>query len=250
MSIKIGHASIDENKKISGGKVGDQTGKEICIREWYNKPWNVYLVCTDKIIAGKAARYMELICNNPAYGYNQAQRTSGYDSILTKGIPEGRGSFDCSSLVSTCYKLAGLNIYVHNTTSTLRKALLATGKFKAYTDKAHIRSDAYATPGAIYLSEGHHVVMALEHGSKTNPYPVPERNINRGCDGEDVKWVQWDLLAHGVRFILVDGKKEELTIDGRCGKITEAAIKAYQKIKKLKVDGDCGPVTRESLMEA
>ena len=30
--IKIGHASIDENGKITGGKAGDQTGKEVCIR--------------------------------------------------------------------------------------------------------------------------------------------------------------------------------------------------------------------------
>ena len=35
MSVKIGHASIDENNKASGGKSGDQTGKEICIRNWY-----------------------------------------------------------------------------------------------------------------------------------------------------------------------------------------------------------------------
>ena len=37
MAVKIGHASIDERGKISGGKAGDQTGKEVCIRDWYNK---------------------------------------------------------------------------------------------------------------------------------------------------------------------------------------------------------------------
>ncbi len=247
MSINIGHASIDENGKISGGKTGDQTGKEICIRKWYNKPWNVFLVCTDIVIASKAAKFMELICKNPSYGYNQSQRTSGYDSILTKGIPEGRGSFDCSSLVSTCYKLAGLNISVHNTTASLRKALLSTGKFKAFTDKSHIATDDYAMPGSIYLSEGKHVVMALEKGNKVNPYQMPKRNINIGCKGDDVKWVQWELLYHGYRFYMINGKKEELTVDGSCGKITEAAIKAYQTNNKLKVDGDCGPITRESI---
>ena len=40
---KIAHASINEKGKISGGKVGDQTGKEICIRSYYNSTWNSIL---------------------------------------------------------------------------------------------------------------------------------------------------------------------------------------------------------------
>lgn len=38
-SGKIVHASINEFGKITGGKDGDQTGKEICTRSYYNKPW-------------------------------------------------------------------------------------------------------------------------------------------------------------------------------------------------------------------
>lgn len=251
MSVKIGHASIDEYGKVSGGKVGDQTGKEICIREWYphNPQWNVYLVCTDQAIAKKAAEINKQICNDPNYGYDQLQRLTGYNAILknNKKVKGAKGEFDCSSLVAACYILAGLNLSPSLTTTSLRKALLATGKFKAYTDKAHIGSDAYATPGSLYLREGYHVVMALEHGSKSNPYPVPERNINLGCEGEDVKWVQWELLAHGIRYVTVNGKKEELTVDGSCGKITETAIGAYQQSRKLKFDKDCGPITRGSL---
>lgn len=40
---QIVHASINENGKTTGGKPGDQTGKEICIRSYYNKPWNCIL---------------------------------------------------------------------------------------------------------------------------------------------------------------------------------------------------------------
>lgn len=166
MAVKIGHASIDENGKISGGKVGDQTGKEICIRNWYKKPYNVMLICTDEKVADKAADYMEEICKNDNYGYDQSQRTTGYESIKKNGVAKGKGEFDCSSLVASCYKLAGLNVNVNSTTSNLRKALLATGKFKAYEDDAHVNTSAYAKRGAVYLSEGHHVVMALGSGSK------------------------------------------------------------------------------------
>ncbi|MFP3156022.1 peptidoglycan-binding protein [Lachnospiraceae bacterium ZAX-1] len=40
---QIVHASINELGKITGGKIGDQTGKEICVRSYYNHPWNVVL---------------------------------------------------------------------------------------------------------------------------------------------------------------------------------------------------------------
>lgn len=34
------HASINENGEITGGQTGDQTGKEICTRSYYNHPWD------------------------------------------------------------------------------------------------------------------------------------------------------------------------------------------------------------------
>lgn len=164
MAVKIGHASIDENGKIVGGKTGDQTGKEIFIRNWYSKPWNVYIECTDKILADKASDYMDQICLDDNYGYDQGQRLTGYNSIVANEgkVKGGKGEFDCSSLVASCYKLAGLNISPALTTRNLRSALLATGKFKAYTGAKYINSDAYAKRGSLYLKEGSHVVMALE----------------------------------------------------------------------------------------
>lgn len=40
---QIVHASINEKGTATGGQAGDQTGKEICIRSYYNKPWNCVL---------------------------------------------------------------------------------------------------------------------------------------------------------------------------------------------------------------
>ncbi|AEY64858.1 peptidoglycan-binding protein [Clostridium sp. BNL1100] len=40
---QIVHASINENGTVTGGQAGDQTGKEICIRSYYNKPWDCIL---------------------------------------------------------------------------------------------------------------------------------------------------------------------------------------------------------------
>lgn len=250
MAIKIGHASIDENGKVSGGKTGDQTGKEICVRNWYSKPWNVYLECTDKVLADKAASIMECICADDKYGYDQNQRLTGYNAIVKNGnrIHGAEGEFDCSSLVSTCYKLAGLNISPSCTTRNLRVELIKTGKFKVYTDTPHLTSDKYAKRGGIYLAEGSHVVMALEDGGQEkNPYPEPTRTISKGCKGDDVKWVQWELIEDGITEVLIDSKKKKVTIDGECGSITDAAIREYQRKHGLTIDGKVGLKTREDM---
>lgn len=40
---QIVHASINEFGEVSGGQTGDQTGKEICIRSYYDYPWDYHL---------------------------------------------------------------------------------------------------------------------------------------------------------------------------------------------------------------
>lgn len=42
------HASINEFGETEGGQSGDQTGKEICIASYYNKPWSYVLRCTSE----------------------------------------------------------------------------------------------------------------------------------------------------------------------------------------------------------
>lgn len=37
------HASINERSGITGGQTGDQTGREICVRSYYNHPWDCVL---------------------------------------------------------------------------------------------------------------------------------------------------------------------------------------------------------------
>lgn len=167
MAVLIGHASISEHGTINGTR-GDQTGKEVCIRSWYSKQWNVLLICTDKVLAAKAAQEMKYACANDNIGYGQYDRRSAYDSALKNGntFKNASGNTDCSQLASSCYKLAGLDVSPDCTTRNMRQAFLKTGKFVEYTDSAHLTSDAYAEVGAIYLKEGSHVVMALEDGSK------------------------------------------------------------------------------------
>ena len=242
MNVLIGHASIDENGRLSGGKVGDQTKKEICIRNWYSKPWNIYLECIDQSIADKAADYMMEICADDNFGYDQSERLTGYYSIVgNKGKVKGaKGEFDCSSLVASCYRMAGIDIPPSCTTRNLRKILLETGQFVALQYPYKLNSANTAKRGGIYLKEGSHVVMVVSVSKvkTTNPYPTPTVTVSKKTKGDVVKWVQWELAQAGY----------ELSVDGSYGNITENHVKDYQKKNKLEIDGIVGPKTRNVLL--
>ena len=60
----IGHASIDENGNNKGGRKGDQTKKEVCKREWYDKGWTTLIRAKNKTLANKIAKKCELGCEN------------------------------------------------------------------------------------------------------------------------------------------------------------------------------------------
>lgn len=173
MGIQIGHAVMDELGKTIGLTPGDQTGKEIALAIWYAKNkvgrvWKYYLECTDADMAERAARDMEQICADDSFGYSQGktQRWDGYRSIKANGgvVSGARGDFDCSSLVIGCYILAGLNMAATGYTGDMRTRLMETGKFKSYSDSAHLSTDKLAKRGGIYLRDGH-TLMALEDGN-------------------------------------------------------------------------------------
>lgn len=168
MAIKIAHFAIDENGRAIGGAAGDQHGKECCVIDWYNKPWDYYIEITDEALANKAADLFTKVANGSAAGYDQGQRLTFYDELVAcKGDVSKmkKCEADCSSGVASIYKFLGLNISHACTTRNIRAALVKTGKVKVYSDKDHVASDKYAKRGGLYLKEGSHVVMAVENGS-------------------------------------------------------------------------------------
>ena len=77
MAVIIGSARHDENGKLTGGKAGDQTGKEVCTENWYlaSKGWRV-LRAKDPSVAAKIAADMQAACNNNNIGYDQSNNQS------------------------------------------------------------------------------------------------------------------------------------------------------------------------------
>lgn len=173
MPIKIGHASIDESYKTKGGKAGDQTGKEVCIRPWYSKPWSFILRCKDSSKAELMAIACENGCNNRHIGYDQNQRNTlrtqakKVDFDLSKIITPCE--CDCSSFMAVCAEAVGISIPYNGTnaptTSTMRAAFTSTGMFEALSDSKYLTSDKYLKRGDILVKPESHTVMALENGS-------------------------------------------------------------------------------------
>ena len=175
MGIRIGHASISENGTTSG-KAGDQTGKEVCIREWYSKPWDYMAIHPDAKVREKHAAAVESACKNDNIGYNwfgENDRNSLYR--LAKAVKfdlskVGKCNCDCSSLQNVAAAASGSGAtYGSNgwTTSTMKAALVALG-YKIITASAYLKNSEYCVRGAIYVKAGSHTVTGLDNGANAN----------------------------------------------------------------------------------
>lgn len=180
----IAHASHDENGTYTGGKAGDQTGGECCIRDWYNRPWNIILRPMHRKDAWKIAETMVAAANNDHIGYDQNQRTTLYTEAQKVNFDLAKITTDCecdcSSLVSVAVNSAGIPISKDAYTGSLRKILLNTGKFNEITSKQHLNSDAYLLKGDILLYEGHHVAVNLTDGNSAYLWPIGWQKDNIG----------------------------------------------------------------------
>lgn len=185
MSVLIGHASIDENKRVRGGIAGDQTGKELCTRTWYNKPWDYVLRCKDTNKAELMAVACEQACANNHIGYDQNQRNTLRTQAIVCGYDLSRITVDCecdcSSLMAVCAECAGIRIPYSGsnapTTSTMKTAFLNTGYFNVISSADYTHSDKLLKRGDILVKAGSHTVMVLSN--------IPKVTIQNAVNAAD-----------------------------------------------------------------
>lgn len=164
MSIKIAEAYSDENKKAKGGQAGDQTGREIFVRDWYERTgdWEVYLEPTDRDMAEAAAATAVDIAEDDSFGYDQGQRWTGAEAIASAPdiFSAEDSEFDCSSLIDTVYAINGLEID-RGYTGNLEQRYVDAG-FIAHREPKYLTSGKHATVGGLYLTAGKHVMIVVE----------------------------------------------------------------------------------------
>ena len=255
MAVRIAHASADEHKKATGGTAGDQTGKEVCIRNWYSGGWEFVARPKERGVAESIAAAAEAGCNNPNIGYDQSGRNTLLNAAKAVSFDLSKIAesceADCSSFVSVCVRAAlGRDFYTGNapTTRTLKKALSSTGAFQILEDSDHLTSDKRLLRGDILCKAGSHTVMVLDNGAAVSEQPAPVATyavhlpvLAKGCTVDSVRALQILLIGYGYSC----GKAG---VDGDFGSSTENALECYQEDNGLEVDAKCGPKTWAKLL--
>ena len=264
MTVRIGHASIDERGKASGGAASDQTGKEVCTRNWYSKGWNVLLRPRSAELAEKSARACEAACANPNIGYDQGGRNTLNAKASAVGYALGKITepceCDCSSLMHVCAIAGGANLdYGSNghTTRTMVRAFVNSGDYIKLTSSNYLTTDKYLQRGDILVKEGSHTVMVLTNGEwagasfgaeaqpsqdiETIYYSVRLPMLVKGMKGGTVKAMQQILLARGYEL-------PQYGANSCFNEETEQALMQFQRAMALKPDGQCGLDTWSALL--
>lgn len=173
MSVTVGSARLNENRKTTGGRPGDQTGREVGIQEWYmhTKGW-IVLRAKTPAVREAIAYAMTAACNNNHIGYCQNHRTGATLAAQPYGYDPARITTDvetdCSELVRLCCLYAGIKVPSFNTASE-KNVLLNTGLFTVYEDGAHCNSPDRLLRGDILVTrtKGHTVVVLSDGTAAT-----------------------------------------------------------------------------------
>lgn len=250
MAVKIGHASIDESGKVTGGTAGDQTGKEVTTRGWYNGSWHTVLRPVRPELAEKSAKACEDACANKNVGYDQYGRNTLHTKAKAEGFDIAKISepceCDCSSLMHVCAVAGGADIpYTSNgcTTRTMVRAFTGSGEYLKLTDKSYLTSGDKLLRGDILVKEGSHAVMVLR-GAVDLPAEIEKSPATADCcdlqlpvlffgsTGEPVRAMQQLLLAKGYDL-------PRWGDDGDFGAETERALSAMQSDGCMEPSGIC-----------
>lgn len=185
MSVIIGSARADENKKYSGGKKGDQRqtssndwSGEVSMQNFYvhKKGWYV-LRPKDKLVADMIACKMKDACNNKNIGYSQSDRLG----IIANGIETLQPTnCDCSSLVRECIKEATGKDVGNFTTGNEANILERSGIFEAR--KVYKQGMKLYVGDVLVTKEKGHTVIVVQGDQRTTQtnefYPKPTKQIS------------------------------------------------------------------------
>ena len=171
----IGEARCNEKGTLSGGKPGDQTGKEVGMGSWYSGGWNYMFRAKDASIRDKLAQAMIDTCNNSNIGYNidPPNRYAAWDNSEANGHKiakiSKKGDTTCSQAVSMCMRAVGIpKQYAprHFDIATMTKVMKNSPHFTMFTSTKHTKGTSKLLPGDILLSSHHTVIVVKSPNAK------------------------------------------------------------------------------------
>ena len=177
--MKLVHASISE----TGGsgwdgkaKAGDQNSKEVCVRSWYSKPWDIALRYPDDKIRLKAAAAAVKLANSNLVGYDQSERNTLYKALKSCNwdvdayIKSGKKTeTDCSAFVYAVYCCFVPSMRSDSNapvTATMRNKYRDWGFSIITKENVNLSSGDGLTNGDIVVKEKTHTAMVTD-GNQT-----------------------------------------------------------------------------------
>lgn len=220
---RVGSARHDERGKLTGGKAGDQTGREVSEQNFYvhSKGWYI-IRPRSEAHAQKIAERMRAACANPNLGYDQNQRTG----VIKNGIDSNTPTeCDCSALVRACVKEATGKDPGNFTTANEKGMLLNTGLFEALT----YRTGTKVCTGDILVTKSKgHTVICTQGADRPKPvsyYPKCASSYNSLVDA---------LMAVGEMNITKSYRKNIAAANG-IKNYTGTAAENTKLLKLLKI---------------
>ena len=171
---KISNCGKDEYGGISGGRAGDQSGKEWWIINWYSQGWQCVLRHPDRKVREYIAELGIEAAENDKVGYDQSENRTYWQQLQAVGYWPKKITVpceaDCSAGVTSNVKAVGylLNIEALKNvnityTGAMRAELRAAG-FQVLTDRKYLTSSDYLLPGDIILNDAQHTATSVGYG--------------------------------------------------------------------------------------
>lgn len=199
MATKISNCGSNENGKTTGGKAGDQTGKEYRVISWYSRPWKCVLRYPDPKVGEEIARISEAAAKNDNIGYCQTHRRTYHDALKAANWNPAAiktpVEADCSAstlanIIAAGHKcgIAALKqVNPDGYTGNMRAALKKAG-FTVLTDSKYLSSSDYLLPGDILLNDNAHAAVNLTAGTKAKAAAVTTPAASTPGNNEKAIW--------------------------------------------------------------
>lgn len=235
---KVSNSGSDEKGGIRGGKAGDQTGKEWCIRGWSDFGQNYIIRINDRNIANTFATLSIYAAQNDNVGYDQNQRTTywvqlekvSYDPRKIKTPCEDDCSAGMLANLRAALELTGHHemakkIDINGTTWTIVSIIRKSGlNVTIFTDTLHCRSNKYQLPGDINLNSNRHVNVNLGVGSMMSKADVTGNKDKGSVEKPSIKKIPRKDAIKELQTALNKSYGTKLKVDGDCGENTQREI--------------------------
>ena len=214
MATKISNCGSNENGKTTGGKEGDQTGKEYRVISWYSRPWKCVLRFLDPKVGEEIARISEAAAKNDNVGYCQTHRRTYHDALkaanwnpaaIKKPVETDCSASTLANIIAAGHKcgIAALKqINPDGYTGNMRAALKKAG-FTVLTDSKYLTSSDYLLPGDILLNDNAHAAVNLTAGPKAKAAAVTTPAASATGNNEKAIWNF--LIGKGMNAYAAEG---------------------------------------------